>query len=376
MKLLIAGDFCPRSRVEKAFEEGCFESVLKEVIPIVKEADYSIVNLECPIGHGGEEPITKCGPNLRCGLSGVKAIKYAGFNCVTLANNHFFDYGQAGVENTLTSCHSECIDTVGGGKNLKEASLTLFKKIGEKTLAVINCCEHEYSIATETTGGSNPLSPVKQFYAIKDAREKSDYVIVIVHGGHEHYQLPSTRMQEIYRFFIDSGADAVVNHHQHCYSGYEVYKGKPIFYGLGNFCFDKLEKIKDVKWIQGFLVELELSAEKVSFILHPYQQCSDRPIIQLQPKDAFKDKLNEFNRIIQDEELHKKEIGLYYSSSDNDIYNLLRPIQNHYIRALQNRGLFPMLMPKRWLHQLRDYIVCESHRDKVEHFLLKTNLLK
>lgn len=43
-------------------------------------------------------------------------------------------------------------------------------------------------------------------------------------------------MQEIYRFFVDIGADAVINHHQHCYSGYEVYKEKPIFYGLGNFC--------------------------------------------------------------------------------------------------------------------------------------------
>jgi poly-gamma-glutamate synthesis protein (capsule biosynthesis protein) len=45
-------------------------------------------------------------------------------------------------------------------------------------------------------------------------------------------------MVETYRFFIEAGADAVVNHHQHCICGYEVYKGKPIFYGLGNFCFD------------------------------------------------------------------------------------------------------------------------------------------
>lgn len=376
MKVLIAGDFCPRGRVENQFEGGNYESVLKEVLPLTRNTDYSIVNFECPIGNGKEKPIAKCGPNLRCGISGVKALKYAGFNCVTLANNHFFDFGQEGVENTLTVCHSEGIDTVGGGKNLQEASSTLLKKIGGKILAVINCCEHEYSIATETTGGSNPLSAVKQFYAIRDAREKSDYVIVIVHGGHEHYQLPNTRMQEIYRFFIDAGADAVVNHHQHCYSGYEVFNGKPIFYGLGNFCFDKLEKINDTKWIQGILVELELSAERVSFKLHPYQQCYDRPIFQLLPTDAFKDKLNELNGIIGDEELLKKKTELYYSSSDNDIYYLLRPIQNHYIRALQNRGLFPMLMPKRWLHQLRDYIVCESHRDKVEHFLLKSNLLK
>lgn len=376
MKLLIAGDFCPRYRVEKAFEDGCFESVLKEVIPIVKEADYSIVNFECPIGHGGEEPITKCGPNLRCGLSGVKAIKYAGFNCVTLANNHFFDYGQAGVENTLTSCHSECIDTVGGGRTIADASKTLYKIMGDETIAVINCCEHEYSIATETIGGSNPLNPIKQFYAIREARERADYVLVIVHGGHEHYQLPSMRMQQIYRFFIDVGADAVVNHHQHCYSGYEIYKGKPIFYGLGNFCFDKPAKTNDEKWTQGYLVEIEFKSEGVLYDIIPYQQCSDRPEVNLLPKEVFKVRLDELNEIIGNEERLREENESYYNNSDNDIYYLLRPIRNHFIQALQNRNLFPKFMPMEWLHQLRDYITCESHRDKLVHFFINTDILK
>ena len=136
--------------------------------------------------------------------------------------------------------------------------MILYKEIGDKKLAVINCCEHEFSIATETTAGSNPLNPISQYYAIKEAKEKADYVLVIVHGGHEHYQLPSTRMQETYRFFIDVGADAVVNHHQHCYSGYEYYNGKPIMYGLGNFCFDEgLKKTK--QWHEGYIVEISFT---------------------------------------------------------------------------------------------------------------------
>ena len=84
----------------------------------------------------------------------------------------------------------------------------------------------------------NPLLPIQQFYKIQEAKENADYVLVIVHGGIEHYQLPTSRMIETYRFFIDAGADAVVNHHQHCYSGYERYKSKPIIYGLGNLLFD------------------------------------------------------------------------------------------------------------------------------------------
>jgi poly-gamma-glutamate synthesis protein (capsule biosynthesis protein) len=121
---------------------------------------------------------------------------------------------------------------VGGGTNLQEASKILYKKIDEKVLALINCCENEFSIATEVTAGSNPLNPIQQYYAIQEAKSKADYVLVIVHGGHELWQLPSPRMQETYRFFIDAGADAVVNHHQHCYSGYEIYKKKPYILNL------------------------------------------------------------------------------------------------------------------------------------------------
>ena len=376
MKVLIAGDFCPQNRVSRLFEQEKYDDVLGEAKSIIKQSDYSLVNFECPVGFGEEKPIAKCGPNLQCGINGVKAIKYAGFSAVTLANNHFLDYGQEGVENTLAACRTEGLETVGGGKDLREASAILYKRIKEKTLAIINCCEHEYSIASETVGGSNPLNPIKQYYAIKEARKTADFVLVIVHGGHEHYQLPSPRMQDTYRFFVDAGADTVVNHHQHCYSGYEVYQGKPIFYGLGNFCFDMPVNHADEKWTQGYLLGLDFGGDEVSFELYPYHQCSDRPAVKMLPRNAYTSEINELNKIIGSEAQLQKSIDSYYSNSDRDIFALLRPLQNHYLRALQDRKLLPMFMSKIWLHQLRDYILCESHRDKIEHFFLNSNLLK
>ena len=98
----------------------------------------------------------------------------------------------------------------------------MYKRKDGETLAIINCCEHEFSIADDDSAGANPLNPIQQYYKIKEARLNADYVLVIVHGGHEMYQLPSLRMVDTYRFFIDAGADAVVNHHQHCFSGYET----------------------------------------------------------------------------------------------------------------------------------------------------------
>ena len=116
MNILIAGDYCPRNRVAQLFEEGKYQSVLSEVQGVTQSADYSIVNLECPIIEHQTVPIDKCGPNLKCSAKAIDAIKYAGFDSATLANNHFYDYGEIGVKETLSALQTLNIDYVGGSK--------------------------------------------------------------------------------------------------------------------------------------------------------------------------------------------------------------------------------------------------------------------
>jgi poly-gamma-glutamate synthesis protein (capsule biosynthesis protein) len=368
MKVLVAGDFCPQKRVADLFEQRDYISVLGDLKPIIQQVDYSIVNFECPVCHGGEKPTPKCGPNLQCTESGIEAVKWAGFDCVTLANNHFLDYGKDGVENTIRSCRKYGLDYVGGGMSLYEASQILYKEIEGKTLAIINCCEHEFSIATDTTAGSNPLNPIQQYYAIKEARSKADYVLVIVHGGHEHYQLPSPRMQETYRFFVDAGADAVINHHQHCYSGYEIYKGKPIFYGLGNFCFDW--KNREEKWYWGIMVELTFDGDNVQHRIMPYSQCLHGPIVLPVELEKVEKSIKELNSIINDRLLLGDATTNYYHENMRDSNLMLEPISNRYIRALQSRHFLPKYhFGRKYLLRLYNFLMCEAHRDKIYYFL-------
>ena len=367
MNVLIAGDFCPHSRIKKICEEGNYAEVLGEAREIVEKADFSIVNLECPVTRGDELPIEKKGPNLQCSEKGVEAIKWAGFNCVTLANNHFLDFGAKGVNNTLQSCKKHGLDIIGGGMNIEEASQTLYKQIDGKTLAVINCCEHEFSIATATSAGANPLNPIQQYYAIKEARTKADYVLVIVHGGHEHWQLPSTRMQETYRFFIDAGADAVVNHHQHCFSGYETYKGKPIFYGLGNFCFDD-PKTKTGIWNEGYMVQLQFD-DAVGFCIYPYLQCRNEPCIKFISPTVYNKRLKDLNGIIADPEQLRKRQDEYYRQDATKYKEIFEPLDLRLIRTLRKRGWIPSLISKKRKVIAMDFIQCESHRDRLIYHL-------
>lgn len=281
-----------------------------------------------------------------------------------MANNHILDFGAKGFRRSVKCCQDQGLGVVGVGENLHDAEKVLYLEKEGKKLAVINCCEHEFSFATELEAGANPLNPIRQYYAIQEAKKHADYVLVIVHGGHEHFQLPSPRMQETYRFFVDSGADAVVNHHQHCYSGYEVYNGKPIFYGLGNFCFDK-ERGWNSTWNEGYMVVLSFDKQKITYEMIPYIQCNDKASVQIvKDRTHFHESIEKLNAIIQDSKKLKKEVDEYYHSTASGMLLMHQPYENSILNKLYRMHLLPSLVSRKKYLMLLNYIYCEAHHDK------------
>ncbi len=366
--IIIAGDLCPKGRIAQLFEEKQYAEVFQDVKPVIEHASYAIVNLEAPIVNGKGTPIVKSGPNLKCSDKVIDAILYAGFKGVTLANNHFYDYGEDGALITMQKLKENNIDFVGAGRDVDDAARVLYVTVGVKKVAVINCCEHEYSIVTREHAGSNALNPVSLFYSIKEAKENSDFVLVIVHGGIEHYQLPTPRMKEQYRFAIDCGADAVVNHHQHCYSGYEVYKGHPIFYGLGNFCFDWKGR-GDSKWNEGYMVKL--SIEGRSFEMIPYRQCDETPSVKLMgegEREAFFKEIEKLNLTIDSTDELEKNLKELAEKSKRG-FSPFNPYTNPYLSGLYRRGWLPSFVSKRKLMSIQNKVVCESHLERLKYML-------
>ena len=371
VRILIAADYCPKDRVANLVEKGQYEAIFDEVKPIVVLSDYSIVNFECSVRTTESGGIKKAGPSLMCSALAVEALHYAGFNCATLANNHFYDQGEEGVQETIESLNKVGVSHVGGGYNLDDASKTLYQQIKGKTVAIINCCEHEFSIATEKSGGSNPLAPIRQYNAIQEAKGKADYVLVIVHGGIEHFQYPSPRMVETYHFFIDAGADAVINHHQHCFSGMEEYKGKPIFYGLGNFCFDWQER-KTPLWEEGFMVMLCLEETGVSYELYPYNQNGDKVGVCLKDESAYiewKDRFDSISNVIANEKTLREQYDALLNKTERRYSANLTPYTNRFTLSLYMRRLLPMLLPKKKRRTLLNMLMCESHYDRMLQML-------
>lgn len=332
--------------------------------PIVNECDVKIVNFEFPIVVEKSKPIKKIGPTLKGTINAVDAIKYAGFNVCTLANNHILDQGDSCCIETKNLLEKNGVSTVGVGSNLNDAGNILYMESEGKKMAIINCCENEFSIATDLTPGANPLNPIHQFYKIKEARKYADFVLVIVHGGIEHYQLPTPRMVENYHFFIDAGADAIVNHHQHCYSGYEMYNGKPIIYGLGNLLFDNPNSRHSI-WNEGYMVQINFD-EEITFDLHPYTQCNEEPNICLmneEQKKSFKNKILDLNRIIASPKELIKALDVYSIKNRKFILSSFTPWTNRLLLAAFIRGLLPSFLSTKRILNIKNRISCESHYD-------------
>lgn len=373
IKILIAGDFAPVGRLNKLFKTMSPDHIFNGIVDYVKGADYSLVNLEAPIGDNNIDKIKKSGPHLSASRESILALKQIGFDACTLANNHFRDYGDNGINNTITYLETIGIEHVGAGQNIENARKILYKKIKEKVVAFIAVCEKEFSIATDEHCGSASADTISVVESIMEAKKNADFSIVIIHGGHEHFHYPSPRMKRLYRFFIDMGATAVVNHHQHCVCGYEIYKNSPIIYGLGNFCFDS-NKHRNSSWNEGYLAIINIGSNiRVDII--PYTQCNETPsvhIMQGNEATQFHMRIQSYNDIIQDDkQLNAKYQEFIQVNKRKNIISVFSPYLTDYFRIAAGHHFIPYLLPKAKVRAIINMIECEAHYDETISVLKK-----
>jgi hypothetical protein len=375
-KILITGDFCPINRANDLIMHEQYDTIFNDLLPIIQDADLAITNLECPLTNNGNK-ITKTGPLLKGSIKTADALSFAGFNLVTLANNHIMDYGILGLQSTLKACENNKIDHVGAGKDYNEARQTYFTKIGNYTVAILNFAENEFSTTHDSNPGANPIDPMENFRDISEAKSKADHVIVIVHGGHEMYTLPSPRIKNTFRFMADAGASAVLGHHSHCYSGYEIYNNVLIFYGLGNFIFDLPDNRNSI-WNTGFAVELILK-DVLEYNIIPYEQCNQQFGVRLmndQGRKNFIANIENLNSIILDNDLLKYEFHKYCGRVRRMYFSFLEPHSILLLHYLRNRRIFPSFLSKRKKSLYLNLFRCESHRDVITQILSDSILTK
>ncbi|MEN8210247.1 MAG: CapA family protein [Thermodesulfobacteriota bacterium] len=267
-QVCIAGDWAPIRNFKKIMETHP-ESIYGDLLPILKSADLSIVNLESPLSDRGE-PVSKSGAVFKGNLCHINALKCVPFDVVTLANNHVFDYGLDAFKDTLDVLNQNHIQWSGAGMSIKEAATPLVIDVNDIKIAIVNFSEGE----DLTTAGENPgvmgwdLSKIEN--TIRALKAEVDFIIVISHCGIEYIPFPPPYVVKAFKQMAGAGADIVIGHHPHVPQGFQFYNKTPICYSLGNFAFYQPTDLKYRKL--GYLVNLKVSKKSLlSLELIPYK---------------------------------------------------------------------------------------------------------
>ena len=202
--------------------------------------DLTIGNLECVISKLGT-PVPKS-YNFRGDARAYDRLLNAGFDLVSVANNHSGDYGKDAFMDEFTTLPTRGLTPIGGGKNQQQAHTPIFKTVRDTTFAFLAYDQIDpFSFAaTDTTPGNAWLSADALRQDIAVARAQADFVIPFVHWGIEYVTSVDAEQRQLAQVAIDAGADLVVGAHPHVIEPYEFYKDKLIVYSLGNFVFDNM----------------------------------------------------------------------------------------------------------------------------------------
>jgi len=240
--LMFVGDVMLNRGVEYTVEkygDGDFKFPFLKIRDYLQKANILFGNLEGPISDKG----TKVGSvySFRANPDSIDGLIWAGFDILSVANNHIFDYGREAMEDNFLRLGKKGIDYVGGGFSEVEAHSPIIKEIKSSTaiafLAYTNLGS-EYWSATKTKSGIAWLNK-KIAEDIKSTKEKTDIIIVSMHFGEEYWSSPTPEQEYFARLAIDAGADLVVGHHPHVIQRIEEYENGYIAYSLGNFVFDQ-----------------------------------------------------------------------------------------------------------------------------------------
>lgn len=251
--ILFVGDIMLGRNVERLMEEKGGNFPFEKVSDLLTGSDITVGNLEGAITES-HTPTPNGSFRISFSPKIVASLDVNGFDFVSLANNHATDNGSS-----LFSQSKKLLGT-GGVIPFGEPY-----SIAKPVLVNINGQEVAFFGYNFTHGG---LDKKKIFSDIADFRDKNSnfYIIVVPHWGDEYKLVANDIQKEIAHGLIDFGANVIIGGHPHVVQNIELYKGKPIFYSLGNFIFDQYFSL-DVQ--KGLVVNINLSDSDVSYKLLP-----------------------------------------------------------------------------------------------------------
>ena len=365
MYFVIGADVVPTKSNLELFSYGDASALVgEELLDILNSSSYRIFNLEVPLTNDFQ-PIKKQGPNLIAPTDTVEGYKSLSADLLTLANNHIMDQGENGLFSTIETLDKAKINHVGAGKNLQEAYQSFIFDFAGRKIGIYACAEHEFSIAEADKPGANPFDPLWSLDHVEELKEIVDYVIVLYHGGKEHYRYPSPNLQKTCRRLVDKGANLVVCQHSHCIGCEEKYKQSTIVYGQGNFIFDG----SNIEcWQTSLLLKVEDDLT-ISFL--PLVKAENG--VRLADDETGKIILEQFylrSEKILDQKFVEREYDRFAVSSRETYLrafsgktSIAQRMLNKLTKGRYHSYLYQREYGEREKNRIINYVECEAHRE-------------
>jgi len=245
-KLLFVGDIMlssGRGTGEQITEHQDYTYPFLKIAEVLKSADLTFGNLEGPISSRGEDSGGKY--SFRAEPRVIEGLKFAGFDILSVANNHIFDWGREAFEDTIHNLNLNGITPVGGGINYTQANKPIIKNINGTNVAVLAYSTVDYDAnsfnAEGDVSGKSLFNEEVAVKTIKQIKEWgiADVVVISFHWGEEYETRSYAKQQGLAYALVEAGADLIIGHHPHVIQEVERYNNGWIAYSLGNFIFDQ-----------------------------------------------------------------------------------------------------------------------------------------
>ncbi len=313
-KVIIAGDLFPMPCNYDLFESGDVQSLFGEKLcEMFSSADLRVCNLEGAFTDG-DTMIEKAGPNIKAPTAAVRGVRALGIDYATLGNTHSMDFGAQGYFDTCKTLDDAGIVYFGWGKDKDSIKTHVTIENKGRKIVLYNVTEQFENAPGKGQSGVHLYDEYRVCEELKTLRESCDALIVFYHGGIEGTHYNSDVMRKRFHRMADCGADVVISQHTHAVGEQEIYKGKYLLYGQGNFCFHFRKEVTPLL-AEGLVLELDISDKGINAKPHRILRTEKGCVYdEKQQLDDFYERTKEHEKLLSGDENAKKAFDEAFAS--------------------------------------------------------------
>lgn len=271
------------------------EYIFSNVSDILKNADITFGNLECVLSDIGVDQANHKTVQLRGAETSMSGLTNAGFDVLSIANNHILEHGEKSLIRTKKLLYDNGIQAVGASESKRKSrEPVILSRNGVSFGFLAYCLVRDETAYCSVEDSHDIINDVRK------AKNDVDILVVSLHWGNEFVRKPSPEQFTLGHSIIDAGAKLILGHHPHVLQGVETYNDGVIVYSLGNFVFDMWQRkmresiIFSCQFSKNGIVDFEIMP---AYINDFYQPCllqgSEKHILVSKVMDEFSEHVDE-----------------------------------------------------------------------------------